>query len=187
MSQPTFMALGDITGDGKADIVAVESQGGGQYRYMRGISTGSGNFTWGFTNLTGMSGPWNMDLGDYTGDGKADIVAVEDAGGGSFRYMRGISDGSGNFSWGTLMSGMSAPWGPDGMRLGNVNGDGSADVVSVESEGSGSYRYMFGLSTGSTIWPWGYALTGLRLQETMDVGDVNGDGKADVVSVESEL
>ena len=43
---PTKAALGDITGDGKADVVAVESQGGGQYRYMLGKSSGTGISSW---------------------------------------------------------------------------------------------------------------------------------------------
>ena len=180
MSQATFMSVGDVTGDGKADIVAVESEGAGKYRYMLGTSKGT-SVTWGSTSLTGMSGPWQMSVGDVTGDGKADIVAVEDAGGGSFRYMRGTSTGS-NFSWGTLLTGMSAPY---AMGLGDVNGDGKADVVADESEGGGKYRYMFGISTGSGISPWGYALTGLSTQQSTGVGDVTGDGKDDVIGVEA--
>jgi hypothetical protein len=180
MSHPTFMDLGDVTGDGKADIVAVEQESGGNYRYMLGTSKGT-SISWGFTSLTNMSGPWQMAVGDITGDKKADVVTVEDAGGGSFRYMLGTSTGS-NFTWGYLLTGMSAPY---RMTLGDVNGDGKADIVADESEGGGKFRYMFGISTGSTISPWGYALTGLSSQEGLGVGDVTGDGKADVVGVEA--
>ncbi len=180
MSLPTFMRLGDVNGDGKADVVSVESEGNGKYRYMLGISTGT-SFSWGFTSLTQMSGPWSVSVGDVTGDKKADVVAVEDAGGGSFRYMIGTSTGT-NFTWGYLLTGMSAPY---WMALGDVNKDGKADIVANESEGGANYRYMFGLSTGGTIWPWGSALTGLRMQEAVGVGDFTGDGNADVIGVEA--
>jgi resuscitation-promoting factor RpfA len=77
MSNPTAMAVGDFTGDGKADIVAAEPDGSGKYRYMLGTSNGSGVASWGQT-LGGMSQPQpSMGLGDLTGGGKADIVAVE--------------------------------------------------------------------------------------------------------------
>jgi hypothetical protein len=182
MSRPTFLSLGDVTGDGKDDLVAVENEAGsGTYRYMLGKSLGTG-VSWGFTSLTKMSGPWQMDVGDFTGDGKADVVAVEHVSGSTFRYMRGTSNGSDFSSWGQLMGGMGTAY---HMRLADVNGEGKTDVVSVESETGTTYRYMFGLSTGSIVWPWGYALTGLSAQDFMAVGDFTGDGKADVIGVEA--
>jgi FG-GAP-like repeat/Trypsin len=180
MSRPAKMGVGDFTGDKKADIVSVESEGGGKYRYMLGTSNGSGIASWS-TLLTGLSEQKLMEVGDVTGDGKADVVSVESEGNGNYRYMLGISTGTG-ISWNHFaLTGMSLP---TFMKLGDVNGDGKADVVSVESEGNGKYRYMLGISNGSTF-SWGFtSLTGMSGPWSVAVGDVTGDKKADIVAVE---
>jgi hypothetical protein len=182
MSLPSSMALGDFTGDGKADIVSVEPDGTGKYRYMLGISSGAGVTSWS-TILPGMSLPSSMALGDFTGDGKADIVSVEPDGTGKYRYMLGTSSGAGVSSWTPILSGMGLP---SRMALGDFTGDGKADIVSVEPEGNGKYRYMLGTSSGSGVSSWGMILPGMGLPSRMAVGDFTGDKKADIVSVEPE-
>jgi hypothetical protein len=175
------MATGDINGDGKADIVAVEHEASGHYSYVRGISNGS-TFSWGVTNLTGMNFPVKMSVGDINGDGKADIVGVEREASGLYAYVRGISNGS-TFSWAaTNLTGMNFPV---KMSVGDINGDGKADIVWVEREASGLYSYLRGISNGSTF-SWGVtSLTRMNHAQKMSVGDINGDGKADITSVET--
>jgi hypothetical protein len=70
------MALGDLAGDGKADVVAAEPDEDGKYRYMLGTSNGTGISGWSKI-LSGMGQPQSIALGDLTGDGKADIVRGE--------------------------------------------------------------------------------------------------------------
>jgi hypothetical protein len=128
MSNPSDMELGDVTGDGKADIVTEESEGNGQCRYMLGTGTGSGVSSW-KQALSGMT-CGQFDVDDFTGDGKADIVAFESAGAGKYRYALGASYGSG-FTWSQLLSGLD----PSPVRsLGDISGDGEADIVGVEEE-----------------------------------------------------
>jgi FG-GAP-like repeat len=182
MSLPTKTAVGDVNADGKADIVSVESEGNGKYRYMFGISVGVGISSWSSV-LTGMSHAEFMDVGDFSGDGKADIVSVESEGNGKYRYMRGLSTGVGISSWGQILTGMGLP---TAMGTGDVNKDGKADIVSAESEGNGKYRFMFGISSGAGISSWSTALGGLSIPTSTRIADFTGDGKADVVSVESD-
>ena len=86
MSQPTTMGVGDFTGDKKADIVAAEPDGAGKYQYMVGTSSGSGISSW--TKVqSGMRQPEVVSVGDFTGDKKADIVAVEPDWAGKYQYM----------------------------------------------------------------------------------------------------
>ncbi len=179
MSEPTRFGVADVNADGKADIVAVEPAGGGSYRYMFGIGSGTGISSWSQV-LGGMGYPHKMALGDFTGDGKADIVSVESEG-GKYRYMRGVSSGSGISSWGSVLTGMSYS---EMMDLGDVNKDGKADIVSVEAEGGGKYRYMFGISSGSGVSSWSAVLTGMGGPYFLNTGDIDGDGKADIVGVE---
>ena len=179
---PNAIAVRDLTGDGKADIVAVESEGAGKYRYMLGISNGAEISSWS-SILTGMGLPTRMDLGDFSGDGKADIVAFEPDGSGKYRIMRGLSSGSGISSWSQVLGGLSYP---QKAAVGDLTGDGKADVVAVESQGGGQYRYMLGKSSGSGISSWSSILSNMAYAEFMDLGDFNADGKADVVSVENQ-
>jgi uncharacterized protein YegP (UPF0339 family) len=173
---------GDISGDGKADLVTIEDEGNGKYRYMLGNSNGSGIASWSQI-LSGMSPVNSLQLGDLTGDGKDDIVAIESEGNGKFRYVLGTSNGSGVSSWKSILTGMGAA---DDMAVGDFTGDGKEDILTVENDGSGKFRYMLGTSNGSGIASWNQVLSGMGDPLDMELGDVTGDGKADVVSEEPE-
>ncbi|HYH54460.1 MAG TPA: FG-GAP-like repeat-containing protein [Solirubrobacterales bacterium] len=182
MGLPNAIGVRDLTGDGKADIVAIEPEGNGKYRYMLGVSNGTGISSWS-SILSGMSLPTRMRLGDFSGDGKADIVVFEPDGTGKYRIMLGKSNGAGISSWTQILGGLSYP---HKLAVGDLSGDGKADIVSVESQPNGKYRYMFGKSNGAGIGSWSQVMGEMAYAEFLDLGDFNADGKADIVSVESE-
>jgi len=182
MSAAQATAAGDISGDGSADIITVEDEGGGKYRYMLGASSGSGVASWSQI-LSGMGPAGSLELGDLTGDGKEDIVTVEDEGGGKYRYMLGTGSGAGVSSWKSILTGMSAA---NDMAVGDLTGDGKEDIVTAEDEGGGKFRFMLGTSSGTGIASWKQTMSGMANPSDMELGDVTGDGKADLVSLESE-
>jgi hypothetical protein len=177
-----FMAVGDFDADDEDDVVSVEGEGNGLYRYKLGASNGSGVSGWGQI-LSGMSIPVRLGLADFSGDGKADIVAVEKQSNGQYRYKVGYSTGTGISSWDTELSDMSYP---HKMAVADFSGDGKADIVAVEKQSNGQYRYKVGYSTGTGISSWDTELSNMSYAEFMDLGDVNADGKADIAAVESE-
>jgi hypothetical protein len=129
MSEPRAVSVGDFSGDGKADVLAAESEGNGKYRYMLGKSNGSGIASWNQI-LGGMAGPRTMAVGDFTGDGKADIVVAE-LSGSSYRFMLGVSNGSGIANWSQVIGGLSEP---QTAPVGDFNGDGKADIIAIEKQ-----------------------------------------------------
>jgi hypothetical protein len=67
-------ALGDINGDGKADILATEPVSGGGVNYMVGTSQGNNSFAWSFTHLKKCTVPNQVTLGDNNGTWAASSV-----------------------------------------------------------------------------------------------------------------
>jgi len=177
--------LADVNGDGKADVV-------GFFRDGVWVSLSAGDR---FLPKT----RWLADFGllrgwvsfythprlvaDVNGDGKADVVGFV----GDGAYVA-LSTGSG-FQRKTCWIAPGAAQGWRGFNayprlLGDVNGDGQADIVSFSSGGA-----YVALSTGSRFCPATLGIAaygsaqgwmGQNLHPRV-VGDVNGDRKADIV------
>lgn len=176
-------AIGDIDGDGQADLVAF---GDG---YVGAIRTGDkptfpyaytfGNYeTWWGGSFYGSHGTF---LGDVDGDGKADAVAVGDgyigvilSTGSNFgSYQTWFLDSAG--SPGTSNAGYGA-------FLGDVNGDGRADVVLIGPSG-----VWVALSSGSSFWGFNqWYSTAIWGNVTTLLADIDGDGAADLIAVDAD-
>ena len=182
MSEAQASVAGDMSGDGKADILTVEPEGSGKFRYMLGTSSGNNVATWSQI-LSGMAPAGSLELGDLTGDGKDDIITVEDENNGQYRYMLGTSSGSGVSSWKAILTHMASA---DDMAVGAMHGDGKEDILTAEAEGNGTFRYMLGTSSGSGIATWKQIMSGMANPTDMELGDITGDGKADVITEEAQ-
>ncbi len=181
----------DVTGDGRADIL-----GFGQAGVFLSIAQSDGTFaspTLAVANF-GQAAGWSNDnlypraLADVNGDGRADIVGFGQS--GVFVSLASAS-GTGAFSDPTFVLsnfGQASGWATqDGYArvLGDVNGDGMADIV-----GFGQAGVWVSLATGSGNFAnpaFGLANFGQASGWSSDdlfhreLGDINGDGKADIV------
>ena len=117
-------------------------------------------------------------VGDVTGDGVADVVVVTN--GGVRAKAKVINGSTGLIVSGNLLAG-STYTGKVSVAVGDVDGDGKADIVLGTNEGSprvrvfhgGDFAKMGGFSAGPTA--------GFLGRTTVGVGDLNNDGKADIV------
>jgi hypothetical protein len=171
----------DFNGDGKTDVAFYSSQGD---TWTIGISDGT---SFAFQAPSGgvgdlLGGARRVSVGDYTGDGKADLL-VYDRGDGSLRL--GVSTGT-SFAWrvaanvggfGNLL---------DGSHLlydGDFNGDGKRDLAFYYN---GNGDWWVGLSDGNAIafHPAGNTNNFgnvVDASHAIVVGDWNGDRKTDLM------
>jgi gliding motility-associated-like protein len=76
-TNPWFVAIGDLDGDGKPDL-ATANEGGVNISVLHNTSTGVGNVSFSAkVDFSGGGGLVAMSLGDFDNDGKSEMVAAE--------------------------------------------------------------------------------------------------------------
>ncbi|MGD9160440.1 MAG: FG-GAP-like repeat-containing protein [Desulfobacteraceae bacterium] len=162
------VALGDINGDGKADIVS-NGLNGNVYAYL---SNGDGTFDSGHATPV-QDGNSPIYLAELNGDGLADLVRFNSSEGKVWSHL---SYGNGTFEHmgdEHLKEHLSAG---GTTHLGDVNGDGISDLCILSAltiiylgDGSGAFDTSY----------WGLPMGAPGLTSKGALADVNGDGLAD--------
>ena len=173
-------APGDFDGDGLSDLIGVGSTGK-MYLYP-----GTGKLYHQYPDGGNPLGPkrqigqgWAgykvFPVGDLTGDGIADLLAIKESTGELFLYA---GNGRGGFKYPYPKVG----WGWKGFDLyaaGDVNKDGKADILSIDQNGDLYFYAGRGNGTFAKRVKVGNGWTGYTLAAG---ADLNGDGLADIVS-----
>ena len=174
---------GDFNGDGKADILW-RSTGGELVDWsMNGSTiTGGGDVTWQGSAVR-PDASWSVaGVGDFNGDGKSDILWRNASGEVSVWSMNGsqVVAGSDTTANGAVVA-------PDGSwsvaGVGDFDGDGRSDVLWRSAGGSVAIWTMNGseITSSNFIISQGQVVSPDASWHVVEVGDFNGDGKADIL------
>ncbi len=160
-------ALQDLNADGRADLIAAVSDGNKSTARIH-LADASGAFTQAQEIVPPNFGSvGSFTLHDFSGDGRADLVAAVQASSQPTRLVYYAADASGTFGAETfLLEGSFAE-----IQIADLNGDGRADI-----HNGGTIRLA--RSTGGFESPQEYWL---RSFLPMRIADLNRDGKPDLL------
>lgn len=164
---------GDFNGDKKTDLLFKFQSGSTHYNLVY-LSTGS-SFYWN-GNWIDAGGASSITVGDFNGDGRDDL---------NFAYPNGsawvnsvaLSQGT-HFAW-------AGNWSADGAgttyHAGDFNGDRKTDLLLRLVSNGVRYNLVY-TSTGSAFGYAGNWMYQSVTNHTVNIGDFNGDGRADILS-----
>jgi hypothetical protein len=171
------LAVGDFTGHGNRDLVVVDN--GHVLPYRPGglsvlLSNGDGTFKPPVFYSTGQYPfPYGVAVGDFRGNGVADLVAAI-AGGSSVQVFLGNGDGS--FQNPVTYAVGSYPY---RVAVADLRGNGISDLVTANGAG---VSVLLGNGNGTFQAHQDYAAGPVN---SVAVADLNGDGIPDVVTANS--
>jgi hypothetical protein len=173
----------DLNGDGLLDLAEMDFGTNQLTIYLAASATTYANAV-SYNTSDMVNNACSLTAGDLTGDGKPEIVNAN-------CYYNTltvfVNNGDGTFQAGVYYAdGVSAPSGttadlyPEAAIIADVNGDGKADIISMNDNG-GDVTILLGNGDGTVNVPSiGYAVGGYPYKPAI-VGDFNGDGNVDLV------
>ena len=181
---PYSIAVADLDGDSRLDIIAINADSNVVSIY-RNISSPGTLTTNSFATRIDLSGGNTMRglaVQDLNGDGLPEIVTAN-AGDNTISVYQNLST-VGNIAFATRVNFATAS-GPQGLAIGDLDGDGNPDVAVTCSGGTPTVSVFRNLGTGGNIMANSLAshvdFPALPSVFPIAIGDVDGDGKLDLV------
>jgi hypothetical protein len=161
--------IADLNGDGRADLVV-----NGTNELM--VLAGRGDGTFDPPVVVGFQWP-EIEVGDVTGDGRLDLV-----GGGSNSVAVMGQQPDGTFA-APAQYDASPPTAGNGIAIGDLNGDGRNDVALSLGGNRPEARINVFPQTAQGTLGAPVVYPSYDSPEPLEVGDINLDGRADLVAV----
>jgi hypothetical protein len=182
------LAIGDVNGDGKPDLAVANADSNTVSVFL---NNGDGTFGPAVTYRTGGASPRSIAVADVNADSKSDLVVANLCGGSDTCPGEGVVSvllGNGDGTFQDAVRYVSGCCDSLSVAAADVNNDGKRDllvanactIVQFACTSSGTVGVLLGNGDGTFQAAVTYG-TGGHLASSVAVGDVNGDGKPDVV------
>src|SRR3954451_8507091 len=181
---PVYVATGDFNADGLADLATANISPAGV-----GILVGTGNGGFAAAPASPIPDgsntfPQGLAVGDLNGDTRLDIavanhmsstvnVLLGSGGNGAVGFLPAVGSPF------PTANGPTAGNGPANIAIGDVNGDGKPDLATANDTSNNSSVFL-GNGVGRFVHMTGSPFTTGSISLGVAVGDLNGDGLADV-------
>ena len=178
-SNPSSIAVADLTGSGKLDLVIANYGSGSVSVFMHGATAGT--FQTAVNVVTG-GAPNQVVIGDLNGDGHPDLVLADLRTSGNVIVLFQDPANPGSFQ-----APVNLPTGKvtSSVAVANLAGNpaGPLDIVAATYDAAGDngavYVFMHGASAGTFLAPVTFP-AGAQPQ-AVRIADVNGDGLPDII------
>jgi hypothetical protein len=185
--QPNQVVIADVNGDGRPDLVLADLSQQGSVIVLLQDAANPGTFGTTPIVLPTQLSTASAQVADLNGDGLPDIVATGyDLSGNHGQVLIFFQNAA---QPGTFLAPVTFPAGPQpqSVKVADMNGDGLPDLVVADFGPGGDGTGIGGVSIllqdpahpGSFLAPVSYATPGGAVD--VAVGDLDGDGKPDVV------
>lgn len=179
---PDSLAVGDFNGDGRYDIATTNSG-------IVSVLLGNGDGTFGApTHINIGWYAYSLTVGDFNGDGKLDLGVTSDTGNNQARANVLLSNGDGTFAPPNITE-LGSRGSGRGTVAADFNGDGRDDFATAAGNDTVAVLLANPDNSGNLLPPVYYSTGGdyfeINNHQSVAVGDVNGDGILDLVTMNS--
>ncbi|ELR70631.1 hypothetical protein C900_03612 [Fulvivirga imtechensis AK7] len=175
-SSTTGLDVQDVDGDGRLDIIVCQFFGNDVF-VLR--NTGTGSIAFAQAEVLSLSGKslLNLTTGDFNGNGKLDIAVIGNAADQVFIFPNNSDPGNINFAAPQPFTVNDGPW---GISTGDVDGDGSLDIVTT-SVNQNLVAVLQNTSSGGSLAFTKHNIDIGNRSRNVWVNDLDGDAKPDFV------
>jgi hypothetical protein len=185
-SNPDSVAVADVNGDGKADLVVTNYEMVNYLAKTVGVLLGNGDGTFQPVVSYGSGGviPLSVAVADVNGDGQPDLLVANfwasfQNPNGTVGVLLGNGDGTFQSTVAYATGGTGGPNSGGSVAVADVNGDGKLDLLTA-NEGNATVGVLLGNGNG-TFQPVVTYSSGGNGANSVAVADVNGDGNPDLL------